>query len=84
MRLARALRFQGEDEQAMAVLEEGLKVEPMHPELQLEVAHLLHKKGNTVQAQKHLNIALTAWVDAGPDYPPAREARQLADRFTTQ
>jgi tetratricopeptide (TPR) repeat protein len=84
VRLARALRFQGEAEQAMAVLEEGLKVEPMHPEIQLEVAHLLHRKGNTVQAQKHLNIALAAWVDAGPDYPPAREARKLADGFTTQ
>ncbi|MEN8006260.1 MAG: tetratricopeptide repeat protein [Candidatus Krumholzibacteriota bacterium] len=81
VRLARALRLTGEDEEAMAVLQDALKIEPAHPEYNLELAHLHHRRDDPVKARKHLNVALEAWGGAGPEYLPAREARQLADQL---
>jgi len=81
--LARALRVVGEKDEAIAVLEEALKIEPAHPAYQLELAHLQHQRGNLVQANKHLSVALVAWAEAGPEYQPAQEARQLADLLST-
>ena len=83
LRLARALRLIGEEDEAMAVLEEALKVEPTHPTYQLELAHLHYKRGDLVRAHEHLSVALAAWADAGPEYLPAQEARQLADLLAT-
>ena len=83
VRLARALRLDGEEDEAMEILDEGLKVEPAHPEYQLEMAYLQYMQGNLVQANKHLSVALAAWAEADPGYLRAQEARQLADQLST-
>jgi len=83
LRLARALRLVGEEDEAMAVLEEAVKVEPAHPEYQLELAHLQYQRGDLVQTNKHLSVALAAWAEAGPEYLPAQEARRLAALLET-
>ena len=83
VRLARALRLVGEEDEAMAILKEALKIDPMHPEYQLEMAHLQYNRGGLAQANKHLNVALAAWAEAGPEYLPAQEARRLAGLLRT-
>ena len=54
-----------------------------YPPFQLELAHLQYNRGNAVQAREHLNVALTAWKYAAPEFPPAQEARQLAALLDT-
>lgn len=84
LRLAHALGQVGLDDEAKVVLEEGLKVEPNHPDMQLEMAQQWHRRGNLAKAQQHLDVAMAAWIEADPEYGPAIEARALADLITTQ
>jgi Tfp pilus assembly protein PilF len=81
LRLARALRLDGQEKEAREVNRETLKTDPAHPVCHLEMAHLDLKRGKLDKAQEHLDVALTAWAEAGTEYLPAREARQLADRL---
>lgn len=83
-KLANVLGKTGQDDQALKVLEEGLVVEPLHPELQLEMAKLSYRQGDKAAAGKHLDIALAAWTEADADYEPAIQARQLADQLAIQ
>lgn len=84
LKLAHALGETGQDDEAAAVLQEGLIVEPLHPEMQLEMAKLWQRRGDQATAQDHLGIALAAWTEADPDYEPAIQARALADQLTIQ
>ncbi len=81
IRLIRALRLAGKNDESMDVLKDSLKSEPAHPRYMLELAHLEHDQGNLDKARRHLAVALAAWADAGPEYQPAQEARQLADQL---
>jgi len=81
LHLARSLRLAGETKDAQKVLQAALKLEPAHPELHLEMAHLEAGRGNLTQAQTHLTRVLSAWSGAGPEYQPAQEARALAEKL---
>jgi len=79
--LIRALRLNGQFDEAMDLLEESLKVDPAHPRYQLELAQLQYEKGNLSRARESLDRALSAWEKAGPEYRPAQEAQRLADQL---
>jgi tetratricopeptide (TPR) repeat protein len=83
VRLGRALRLAGDLDEARAVLDEAVKVEPSHPEYRLELAHLAYARGDLARAQAHLQVALAAWDGADPEYRPAQEARELEARIVT-
>jgi len=78
IRLIRALRLAGKNNESWDLLQESLKSDPAHPKYMLELAHLKQAKGDLDQAQKDLAVALTAWAEAGPQFLPAKDARQLA------
>ncbi len=78
IRLARALRKNGQPEDAKEVLESALKMDPAHPEIHLEMAWALKDLGKIGQARDHLKIAQDAWGDAHPDFLPALMAQALA------
>ncbi len=81
VRLARALRKNGQSQGALEVLEAVMKADPAQPEYHLEMALTLHQLGKTSQARRHLETAQLAWVSAHPDYPPALEAKALASEI---
>ncbi len=83
VRLARTLRLAGESDEARTVLDAAVKVEPAHPEYQLELAQLAYDKGDLARAQEHLTVALAAWDEADPEFRPARQARELSARIAT-
>ncbi len=78
IRLARALRKNGQKDEARKILESAMKVDPAQPEFHLEMALILQGSGKSKKAKEHLNIAQKAWGNAHPDYPPALMARKLA------
>jgi len=81
IRLIQTLRRDGQYDEAMTQLEEALKVNPAHPEYQLELAQLYYEKGSMAKARASLDRALTTWKKAGPEYRPAQEAQRLADQL---
>lgn len=78
VRLGRALRLQGETDEAVKVLESALSAEPGRPRAHLELAQIAFQKGDHPKAREHLNRAQTAWSEAHPAFKPAEEARDLA------
>ena len=59
--LARVLRESGEVGEAAEVLERSLKLHPAHPVTHLEMALVLHGRGDGAGAREHLLVALGAW-----------------------
>ena len=81
VRLARALRLHGDRKEAAEVLAKAMLVDPEHPRLQFELARLLAEQGKADEARSHLDRVLRAWAGADADFPPAREAAELAARL---
>lgn len=73
--LGGALAMQGKDAEAMAEYKEALRLKPL-PSAHLNIALLLAKRGDLVNARHHLETALS--ID--PDYTPAARALQAIGR----
>ncbi len=74
-------RLAGDRTASRGSLSEALHRFPYHPEANLEMAKLLRDEGDHQQARQHLDRALLMWQNADPNYPPASEARALADEL---
>lgn len=75
--LVRGLRLAGRLDEAQAALDNALSVEPAHPVLQLEKAHLALIHDRPDEARQALDLALATWSEASPEFPPAIEAQEL-------
>jgi len=74
-------RLAGDRTASRGSLNEALRRVPFHAEANLEMAQLLLEDGDREQARQHLDRALLMWQDADPSYPPAEQARALADEL---
>ncbi len=81
IRLARALRLQGEPNEARERLEAAVLIEPARPRAHLELALIAHQQGKSDKAREHLKIAQAAWSSAEPEFLPAQEAQTLAAKL---
>jgi tetratricopeptide (TPR) repeat protein len=61
-----------------------LELRPYDPRLRHELALVYADRGQQEKALEHLRVALDIWRDAEPVYEPAREARALRDRLSSQ
>lgn len=82
-KMAAALRLAGEENEAMEVINEGIKSDPLHPQYHLELAQIQYLKGDHDKAREHLAISLNAWAGASAVFPPAQEARKLDGLLNT-
>ena len=82
--LGRAYRLAGNVQDARNRLEEALKVFPVHPKANLELALLAEQERRYDDARAYLDQTFILWHNADEGYPPAREARELATRLVRQ
>jgi tetratricopeptide (TPR) repeat protein len=68
----------GDLEAAAGSLEQALTTLPAHPGSNVQMARLERARGDLAAARRHLDVALTVWSDADPEYRTAKAARELA------
>ena len=83
IRLATALRKKGDLKDAREAVDKALAFHPAYSRGHLELARIEQESGHSEEAISHLEIALAAWAEASPDYPPALEARRLLEVLKT-
>jgi tetratricopeptide (TPR) repeat protein len=70
--------------EAEANLTHLLALRPYLPMAHYELARVHAESGNRDKALEHLQTALDVWRNADPVYEPAREARALRDRLSSE
>ena len=83
--IGRCYRELGNLAEAKANLERNLQRTPFNPKTHYELSLVYADLGDHQQALEHLSISLDVWVDADPEFKPAREAREkLAELETAE
>ena len=75
--IAETYRELKEYDQAVEHLNQALKLEPIEPTNQYELALVYSEMDEEDKAKEHLNKALAVWDKADPAYKPAIKAREL-------
>ncbi len=75
--IGRCYRQLGNSEMAERHLLQTTARDPFDPLANLELARVYNQAGQPQKAREHLQKSLEVWLNADPEYGPAREARQL-------
>jgi tetratricopeptide (TPR) repeat protein len=80
-RIGQCLRELKQYEKAEKTLQNVLKLNPYHPELNFELALLYLDMKNKEKALNHIKVAVEVWKNADAGYKPARLARNTLEQI---